>query len=118
VREKVFARGSTCSFLCRPEVPGASNCVAPEVTSGRLPARLAPSTVILAKRAVRLYLLATNSLRRRRRASGAARIGPAEKNGTARDKTCRPGVAFRRPAIPKSLGGPQTVFTVPTSQAR
>jgi len=101
VREKVFARGSTCSFLCRPEVPGASNCVAPEVTSGRLSARPASSTVTLAERAFRLYLLSTNSLRRRRRASGAARNGPAGKNGRTCAKSCRPAVAFWRPAPPK-----------------
>jgi hypothetical protein len=79
VREKVFARGSTCSFSCRPAFARASNCVAPEVTSGRLSARPASSTVTLAERAARLYLLSTNSLRRRRRASGAARNGPAGK---------------------------------------
>jgi hypothetical protein len=100
VREKVFAWGSTCSFLCRPAFARASNCVAPEVTHGRLSARLASSTVTLAERAGRLYLLSTNSLRRRRRASGAARNGPAGKNGRTCAKSCRPAVAFRRPASP------------------
>jgi hypothetical protein len=95
VREKVLAWGSTCSFLCRPAFARASNCVAPEVAHGRLSARLASSTVTLAERVGRLYLLSTNSLRRRRRTTRAARNGPAEKNGTARDKTCRPGVAFQ-----------------------
>jgi hypothetical protein len=52
VREKVLARGYTCCFLCRPALRSASNCVAPERTSGRLSARLPPSMVTLAKRAL------------------------------------------------------------------
>jgi hypothetical protein len=79
VREKVLARGSTCSFSCRAVLPRASNCVAPEETNGRLSARLASSMITLAKRARGLYLLSTNSLRRRHRASGAAQDGPAGK---------------------------------------
>ncbi len=79
VREKLLAGGYTRYFLCRPVLGSATNCVASEETHGRLPARRPPSMVTLAKRAASPYLLSRNSLRRRRRASGATRIGPAEK---------------------------------------
>ena len=114
LRGKVSLRERRCAKKCAPSVAGAPFCVGPRCPVRQMASRPRRHTAGCRRGCLPLRLhsqdrradftcypqIVCAGERRRRRASGAPpdRAG-GKKNGTARVKTCRSPVAFRRPGL-------------------